>query len=271
MTAARAGRRSFRSARKDLSSSDGLPSAVSRDLYTGETATALMHLENTGVSDLLFEIQTDKINVEIPSPAEGVLQAITVPEGTTLSRFDLDSSDDEGSDLDLTVYRVVSAEDLQYYQRWQSATGSADERVTIPAPTPGTYLVVANIYSTTGPMTWDMSYANVLPGGEGAFTATPNPLPVVRGVKTSYQLGWTGLTAGTRYLGMVQYGDSAVRTIVTVDAPAAADVPDADAPETEAPETEAPPTEAPETEAPPTEAPPTEAPPTEAPPTEQPE
>ncbi|WP_136053674.1 S8 family serine peptidase [Microbacterium sp. K24] len=190
---------------------------------------------------------------------------VDVPEGTTLSRFDLDSSDDEGSDLDLTVYRVVSADDLQYYQRWQSATGSADERVTIPAPTPGTYLVVANIYSTTGPMTWDMSYANVLPGGEGAFTATPNPLPVVRGVKTSYQLGWTGLTAGTRYLGMVQYGDSAVRTIVTVDAPAAADVPDADAPETEAPETEAPPTEAPPTEAPPTEAPPTEAPPTEQP------
>jgi len=32
----------------------------------------------------LVEIQTDKINVEIPSPAEGVLQSITVPEGTTV-------------------------------------------------------------------------------------------------------------------------------------------------------------------------------------------
>jgi pyruvate/2-oxoglutarate dehydrogenase complex dihydrolipoamide acyltransferase (E2) component len=32
----------------------------------------------------LVEIQTDKINVEIPSPAEGVLQAITVLEGTTV-------------------------------------------------------------------------------------------------------------------------------------------------------------------------------------------
>ena len=32
----------------------------------------------------LVEIQTDKINVEIPSPAEGVLQAITVAEGTTV-------------------------------------------------------------------------------------------------------------------------------------------------------------------------------------------
>jgi 2-oxoglutarate dehydrogenase complex dihydrolipoamide succinyltransferase (E2) component len=32
----------------------------------------------------LVEIQTDKINVELPSPAEGVLQAILVPEGTTV-------------------------------------------------------------------------------------------------------------------------------------------------------------------------------------------
>ncbi|WP_243229154.1 S8 family serine peptidase [Microbacterium sp. CIAB417] len=143
---------------------------------------------------------------------------VDVPEGTTLSRFDLDSSDDEGSDLDLTVYRVVSPEDLRYYQVWQSATASADERVTIPAPTAGTYLVVANMYSTTGPMTWDMTYANVQPEGEGAFTATPNPLDAVRGEPTSYDLSWSGLTAGTEYLGVVQYGDSAVRTIVTVDA-----------------------------------------------------
>ena len=32
----------------------------------------------------LVEIQTDKINVEIPSPADGVLQSITVQEGTTV-------------------------------------------------------------------------------------------------------------------------------------------------------------------------------------------
>ncbi|WP_372966831.1 S8 family peptidase [Microbacterium sp.] len=143
---------------------------------------------------------------------------VDVPEGSTLSRFDLDSSDDTGSDLDLTVYRVVSPDDLRYYERWQSATGSADERVTLPAPTAGTYLVVANVYSTTAPMTWDMTYANVQPDGEGAFTANPNPIPAVRGQATSYELSWTGLTAGTRYLGLVQYGESDVRTVVTVDA-----------------------------------------------------
>src|SRR5688572_8564559 len=32
----------------------------------------------------IVEIQTDKINVEIPAPAEGTLQEIKVPEGTTV-------------------------------------------------------------------------------------------------------------------------------------------------------------------------------------------
>ena len=141
-----------------------------------------------------------------------------MPEGTDVSRFDLDSSDDTGSDLDLTVYRVVSPDDLRYYQRWQSATGSADEQVTITAPTAGTYLVVANMYSTSGPMTWDMTYANVVPGGAGSLTADPNPLPVTRGENTSYELSWSGLADG-EYLGVVRYGDSGVRTIVTVTAP----------------------------------------------------
>ena len=224
-----------------------------------------------------FELLTDPAN-----PVDGhsgdetsgdankdVSWIVNVPEGTTLSRFDLDSSDDAGSDLDLTVYRVVSADDLQYYQRWQSATASADEQVTIPAPTAGTYLIVANVFSTTGPMTWDMSYANVQPDGVGALTATPNPIVAVRGQKTSYQLSWTGLTTGTRYLGLVRYGDAAIRTVLEVDVPAAK-APKTVTPETKAPKTEAPPTEAPKTEAPPTKAPETEAPPTEAPETAKP-
>jgi hypothetical protein len=67
-------------------------------------------------------------------------------------------------------------------------------------------------------MTWDMTYANVASGADqGALTATPNPLSVTRGQAVSYDLSWSGLDAA-KYLGVVQYGDSDVRTIVTVDA-----------------------------------------------------
>lgn len=157
--------------------------------------------------------------------ADGYVRwTVDVPEGTTLSRFTLDSSDDTGSDLDLFVSRVVSPDDLRYYERFTSATASADEQVSLPNPTPGTYLIEANLYSFTGPFTWDMTTVNVTPGGEGQLTATPNPLPVEQGVATSYELSWQGLAANTRYLGVVQYGDSDVQTVLTVDSGEAAPV-----------------------------------------------
>ncbi|MCT2085496.1 S8 family serine peptidase [Microbacterium enclense] len=157
--------------------------------------------------------------------ADGYVRWIVdVPEGTTLSRFDLDSSDDTGSDLDLFVSRVVSADDLRYYERFTSATGAADERVSLSNPTPGTYLVEANVYSFTAPFTWDMTYANVQPGGAGELTATPNPIAAEQGVATTYELSWQGLQPETRYLGVVQYGESAVQTVLTVEAGQAAPV-----------------------------------------------
>lgn len=149
---------------------------------------------------------------------------VDVPEGATLAQWKLDSSDDEGSDLDLFVYRVVSPEDLRYYESWTSATASADEQVTLDDPTAGTYVVIANMYSITQPLTWDLTSAVVTPGGEGSLTATPNPLPVQQGTPATYTLSWSGLQAETRYLGVVQYGDSAVRTVLEVDAGAAAPV-----------------------------------------------
>ncbi|WP_194410235.1 S8 family serine peptidase [Microbacterium cremeum] len=145
-------------------------------------------------------------------------ELVEVTEGTELARFALDSSDDTGSDLDLSVYRVVGPEDWRYYQVWQSASASADESVQLTAPTPGYYLIEAHVYSYTAPFTWTATSAVVTPGGLGSLTATPNPLPVTESVPTQYTLSWSGLEAGS-YLGVVRYGDSQVRTVVSVDVP----------------------------------------------------
>ncbi|WP_171013254.1 S8 family serine peptidase [Microbacterium sp. 2FI] len=143
---------------------------------------------------------------------------VTVPAGAELAQFALDSADDAGSDLDLFVYRVVSETDWRYYESWTSASASADESVQLAAPVAGTYLVEAHVYSYTAPFTWQGTSAVVTPGGEGALTATPNPLPVTEGVPTQYTVSWSGLDAGS-YLGVVRYGDSQVRTVVSVDVP----------------------------------------------------
>ncbi|HEU5223830.1 MAG TPA: S8 family serine peptidase [Candidatus Lumbricidophila sp.] len=144
---------------------------------------------------------------------------VDVPAGTQLAQFTLDSSDDTGSDLDLYVDRVDNKKDANVLESWNSASGSADEQVRVFAPTPGTYRVRADVFGFTNPFTWDLSYANV--GSHqtvGTLSASPNPLVVSLGEQTSYQLNWSKLQAGAKYVGLVQYGTSSVYTVLEVAA-----------------------------------------------------
>ncbi|QIG38834.1 S8 family serine peptidase [Microbacterium sp. 4R-513] len=144
---------------------------------------------------------------------------VEVKAGTELARFAIDSSDDTGSDLDLTVYHLVGDQNSTTYDKsWQSASGSADEAVEIAAPPAGWYVVSADVFSFTSPFTWKATSALVSAGGLGSLTATPNPLNAQQSVPTSYALSWSGLAAGS-YLGVVRYGDSQVRTTLTVTVP----------------------------------------------------
>ncbi|MBW9109771.1 S8 family serine peptidase [Microbacterium ureisolvens] len=145
---------------------------------------------------------------------------VDVPAGTTVSRFDLDAATEaDGADLDLFVYKIKSKQDWTATSVTQSATEAADEQVTLFTPTPGTYLVRVDVFSVPadGKLPWDLRYANVA-AAKPSLVATPNPLSVTQGVNAEYTLSWSKLRANTRYLGLVQYGDSAVRTVVTVDA-----------------------------------------------------
>lgn len=151
-----------------------------------------------------------------------VFFVLELAEDADVARFDLNSSDDAGSDLDLVVYHLLTADATSAEEIWQSATASADEQVTVINPAAGFYLIQVNVYETTGPMTWDLTTGVVDGADEGALTATPNPIAGVQGEAAPVALNWTGLTANTRYLGFVQYGDSAVNSVVTVDSGPAA-------------------------------------------------
>ena len=152
-----------------------------------------------------------------PPMVPEVAWKVDVPAGTELSRFTLDASDD-AADLDLFVYKLKDGDDSVATAVWQSASQAADEQVTLVKPAAGRYLVVANMYAPTSGMVWDLWSGSVpTAAATGGFAASPNPLTVTQGTKVSYNLAWTGLDPAGRYLGVVQYGTSAVRTIVTVD------------------------------------------------------
>ena len=137
---------------------------------------------------------------------------VQVPAGTALQRFDLDALDDT-TDMDLIVYRL-SGKGGAPVAGWQSATGAADERVDLLAPAAGYYQVIASMYA--GSTRYDLTTFTVASGsGVGAFTV-PASIDGVQGEETTYRASWTGLAAGTDYLGLVRYGDGSFSTIVSV-------------------------------------------------------
>ena len=81
----------------------------------------------------------------------------------------------------------------------QSATGSADESVTLSSPTKGSYRVVIDGFAAAqGESSIAYRYDDfVLPstGGVGSLTASPNPVPVTQGESTQFTASWSGLDA----------------------------------------------------------------------------
>lgn len=140
----------------------------------------------------------------------------TVAEGAVFARFDLDALDDELEtpvDLDLFVY-LLNDEGTPI-ALWQSATGAADERVDIDAPTAGNYLVVVDVFDAPDGIVFDLTTTSVVPGG-AALAFDPAVLPGEQGVPVSYEASWTGLQPFSTYVGLVYYAETGVYTVVQV-------------------------------------------------------
>jgi subtilisin family serine protease len=137
---------------------------------------------------------------------------VDVPAGTEYARFDLDSVDD-AADLDLIVY-LLNAEGTPI-AGWQSASGAADERVNLVDPQPGTYQVIASIFSANPPTAFDLRTFVVTPGGD-PLTLEPPVLAGVQGQPVSYTASWAGLEPFSVYLGLVNYGETGAFTAIDV-------------------------------------------------------
>ena len=139
---------------------------------------------------------------------------VTIPAGTTVARFaTYDADYPAGTDVDLTVTRggvTVGS----------SAGGTAEESVTLNSPVAGTYTVTID-YFDGAPATLPVklvSYA-VPNSAVGNLTVSPASQAVTGGQPVTLQLVTSGLTAGTRYLGRVDFSDGTTdvaRTLVNV-------------------------------------------------------
>ena len=109
------------------------------------------------------------------------------------------------------VYRLDSAGTP--IAAFQSATGSADERVNLLAPDAGKYLIEVSVYTAPASTTFDARTSSVV-DGRAPLTLTPPGLSGKQGVPATYTAAWAGLIAYSNYLGLVNYGDTGASIVV---------------------------------------------------------
>ncbi len=147
-------------------------------------------------------------------------ECVEVSDTAKVAKFDLDATDDT-SDLDLYVYAADSCDiETAFAEVGLSATGAADESVTLFDPEPGFYIADVNGYSageSGDPIGFRLDTYVVDDGTTlGNFTATPNPVPVVNSEETTFEVSWSDLEAGARYLGLLEYDGALAPTLVEV-------------------------------------------------------
>lgn len=146
-------------------------------------------------------------------------ECVTVTDGTTLARFGLDAADDD-ADLDLYVYRSGSCDRADIVGSVGESVTTGDESLTLRDPEPGTYLVEITGFSLAAgaSVDFDLHTWEIDPTAlAGDLMVTPDPVPAVRDQPTSVVVDWSGLAAGTRYLGYLAYPDAQDITLLEVD------------------------------------------------------
>ncbi len=172
--------------------------------YSGTLTATVSGLAASAVSDLAFTATNTNFNTAAPAESDSVKKVtVTVPAGSALARFA--TYDDEapaGTDADMFVYRAGTNQLVG-----QSAGGTNEEIVT--TTTAGSYdiYVVMFAHATPAPPTVKFHGFVVPSAAAGNLTVTPASQSVTTGVPATFTLNWSGLTAGSRYLGVVAYGD----------------------------------------------------------------
>ena len=192
---------------------EGVTGSVGIDVTPGGTGD--IRLATTGLTAGV--LQPDPTQAETEHSGSGITGGafeyeVNVPVGSTFARFDLDSIDDT-ADLDLTVYLLNAAGEP--VTGWQSATGAADERVDLAAPTAGSYLVYVDIYSAATATAFDLTTFAVDPSGE-PLLLDPPVIAGVQGEVSTVTASWSDLAPFTSYLAEIGYVGTGASTLLEV-------------------------------------------------------
>ena len=177
--------------------------------YNGTLTASAVGLTEASVATMHLTGANTAFDKAHPSTGDAVgVVDVTVPAGTKVARFATYAADyGANADLDLYIYEVGADGTLK--QVGESAGGTAEESFTFTDP--GAYRIYAvQFQPADGQTEQDVKhYAFVVPDTPGGLSVTPGSQQVISTTAVNLTASWSGLTAGRRYLGVIQYGDGA--------------------------------------------------------------
>jgi len=149
-------------------------------------------------------------------PAGTVAFPVTIAAGTTYARFSIFDADvTPGSDIDMYVYRGTALVG-------SSTTGTSTETVSLVDPLAGNYTVYIHGWGLTAPSSPFVLHTWLLDSTDAGNMTVSAPASATLGGTGTINLTFSGLNAGTKYLGSVAYGGASGMpnpTIVSVNTP----------------------------------------------------
>jgi subtilisin family serine protease len=178
------------------------------------TATARGLVAAATTADSVADDPTDS-TCSLASPNARLIPVV-VPAGTTYVRFSLFDADvNAGADIDLCVFNSAGT------QVGGSGSGTSAEEVNLLNPAADTYTVVVQGWGVVGSSPFKL-HSWLLGSADAGNMVVTAPAAAVTAAVGAINLSFSGLTAGTRYLGSVVYGGALGLpnpTIVRVDTP----------------------------------------------------
>jgi hypothetical protein len=189
----------------------GTSGSIAQSVVAGFTGTlsAAGHGLVPSAQTHLSLVADPAIDFDPNAPEESVeakAVAVTVPAGTKIARVGtFDSDVPAGTDIDIYAYSVGDGGELTLVN--QSAGSTAEESITLSQP--GDYVVFVDLFAAASTDPRDVVHHRgvVGPGAMGNLSVTPPSQAVTTGQAATVTVGWSGLDAGRRYLGLVEYGD----------------------------------------------------------------
>jgi subtilisin family serine protease len=188
--------------------------------YTGPFSTTPQGLQAAHTeSRTLTDDPTNDFNTDDPASNQGIqVHTFTVPAGTPVARFQTFQTVNPNDDLDVYVYRVGAGGTQTLVGL--SAGGTSAEVVTLNKPTAAEYKVYIHGWEVVSGVSYTL-YDWILSSAAAGNMTVTDPGDATTGASANVTVGWSGLTAGTKYFGRISYSngtDEIGATLVRIDA-----------------------------------------------------